>query len=150
MSDDTENFNTFEEGDGSVMIDLQNVEDVVDEVIPKGKYEGVIDTCDFAYSQASGQPMWALKLKLVGGEYDGRVLYNYLSFSPKAIGLTKKTLVKIAPELLEGPFDAESKASSLEGRPVRVVTKIETYEGNKRTAVQRLEPSGELDAFMSA
>ena len=139
----------FEGGDSSVMIDLTNVEDIVDEIIPKGKYPGVIEDCTFKYSQNSGKPMWELKLRITEGEFENRILYNYISFSDKAIALSKKTLAQIAPEFLEGPFNPEERQGDMEGKAVTIVTKIQKYEGQNRTSVARLEKAGDADAFMA-
>ena len=145
MSEENEN---FEGGDGSVMVDLTNVEEAVFELIPKGKYAGTITECNFDYSQSSGKPMWAMKLTITEGEYEGRTLLSWMSFSEKALPLTKKTLAAIAPEFLTGPFNPEDKASDMEGKNVIIVTKVSKYEGENRTSVKQLEAAGDADAFM--
>lgn len=134
---------SFEEGDGSLTMDLSNVEEATFEAVPRGKYPCVIETCEFKHSQNSGAPMWALTLAITEGEYEGRKLFSFLSFSEKAMPYTKRTLKAIAPEFLSGPFDMADGASDMEGKNVVANVTIEKYEGEARSRVKDLlAPSG--------
>ena len=135
--------NTFEGGDGSVTVDLTSVEEAAGfETIPRGTYPVTIESCEYSLSQNSGKPMWTLTCTINDGEYIGRKLFNHLSFSEKALPMTKRTLAKIAPEFLAGPFNPEEEAHKLVGKFARAKVKIETYEGTPRNRVQDLmEPS---------
>ncbi len=143
-----EDDDTFEGGDGSVMVDLSNVEDSGFELLPKGIYPCTIESCEYGLSQNSGQPMWTMKLNITEGDYEGRKLFTHLSFSPKALPMTKKSLAAIAPELLSGPFNPETVASDMEGKSVRAEVKIEKYDGEDRNRVKNLKAAGGVDAFM--
>jgi hypothetical protein len=138
----------FEGGDGSVMIDLNSVEQASFEVIPRGTYAATIASCEYGLSQNSGMPMWTTQLEITEGEYEGRKLFNHISFSPKALPFTKKTLAAIAPELLSGPFNPETTASDMEGKAVRVKVSIEKYEGESRNRVKDLLAPAAADAFL--
>ncbi len=139
---------TFEGGDGSVMIDLSGVKEASFEVIPRGTYNGVISSCDYQLSANSGQPMWAVQIILTDGEFEGRKLFTHLSFAPKALPMTKKNLTFIAPELASTAFNPETEASNLEGRAVRFKTVIRKYEGEDRTNVRDFLPPSSDEAFM--
>ena len=137
---------SFEGGDGAVMVDLNNVEDM--SVVPKGRYPGIITSCEYGLSQSSGKPMWTIKATINDGEYDGRNLYGHLSFSEKALPMTKKSIVAIAPELLNGPFNPEERAGDLVNKPCTVIVSTEKYEGEERSRIRSFAPPKEGGAFM--
>ncbi len=126
---------TFESGDTSVMVDLSNVEAATFEVVPKGVYEAVIEECTFQHSQNSGQPMWAMRHNITDGPSEGRKIFDNVSFSPKAMPFSKKTLAVIAPELLSGPFDPEQEAPKMEGKKVKFRTTLKKWEGRDQTRI---------------
>ncbi len=126
---------TFEDGDTSVMVDLSGVEAATFETVPRGTYDAVIEECTFEHSQNSGQAMWAMRHSIVDGEFEGRKLFDNVSFSPKAMPFTKKTLAIIAPELLSGPFNPEDEAPKQEGKRVKIRTTIKKYEGRDQTRI---------------
>lgn len=119
----------FEGSDTSVMVDLSDTEEATFETVPKGVYGVTVESCEYGPSQSSGQPMWSLQLVINEGQYEGRKLFDNLSFSPKALPFTKKKLAIIAPELLNGPFNAEEQAGQIEGRMFKVRTKMAKYDG---------------------
>jgi len=139
----------FEDGDDSLVIDFDKVEGQSFESIPKGTYAVVIEECEFKMSQSSGKPMWNMVLTISEGEFTGRKLFTFLSFSEKALPGTKTQITRIAPELLRGPFDPKKIAAegSLIGKIVRVKTKLETYEGEERTKVASFLTSASSDGF---
>jgi len=129
-----------EEGE-AVVVDLSGVDaDAGFEVIPRGIYPVTIAALEFGMSQRSGKPMWTCELEIEDGEYAGRTLYHHISFSEKALPRTKKTISRIAPELLEGPFSPEEVAdeSTLLGRRARARVDIRRYEGENRNNVREL------------
>jgi len=140
---------TFEGGDASVAIDLSQVEEASFEAVPVGTYEAVIEGCEFKHSQNSGAPMWSLKTQITEGDYAGRVVFDNISFSEKALPYTKKTLATIAPELLAGPFNPEEAAAEMQGKQVKYQTKMEEYQGEKQTRIKKYLPLGDSDDFMN-
>ncbi len=142
----------FEGGENeSVIVDLSAVdEDAGYEIIPRAKYPVTIAAAEYAHSQRSGKPMWTLQLEIEGGEYAGRILFHHVSFSEKALPRTKKTISRIIPELLEGPFEPEEIADDgklLGIRCIAVVT-ITRYEGQNRNNVKELLEAGDGDEFV--
>lgn len=140
---------SFEGGDGSVMINMDDVDAASDELLPKGDYVCTIETCEYKLSQSSGQPMWAHTLVVNDGEYEGRKLFSNMSFSPKALPITKKTLADIAPEFTTGSFNPEESASDMEGKIVKAKVVHTKYEGEMRSSVKKLSAAGGMDDFMN-
>lgn len=137
----------FEQGDEGVVIDLDAIEAASNEVIPKGTYPGVIEELEYKLSAASGKPMWAYVVTIIEGEYTGRKLYGNLSFSPKALPVSKKTLLDLCPQYVTAGFNPKAIADEghLIGLEVRVKTKIGKNEANEpRTEIAGLSKAPDL------
>ncbi len=129
----------FTEGD-SLVVDFDNVEETTFEALPRGTYSCTIAECEFTYSQASGNPMWTLQLEVSEGEYAGRILYSHLVFAGKGLGFTKRQLSRIAPEIVEKPFDVQDidVISQMLGKNLRAKVTVRKYEGNDTNNVRDL------------
>ncbi len=138
----------FSEGD-SLMVDLNAVEDVTFEALPKGIYPCVIAECEFSYSQSKGNPMWTLTMEVSDGEYTGRKLFSHLVFLGAGLPITKRQLSRIAPELFDAPFNPEDQETidSMVGKNISVKTAPRKYEGQMRDNVRDLFPAEEGDGF---
>jgi len=138
----------FSEGD-SLMVDLNDVEDVTFEALPRGLYPCVISECEFSYSQASGNPMWTLVLEVTDGEYTGRKLYSHLVFHGKGLPITKRQLSRIAPDLFDGPFNPEDEdvIATMLGRNISAKTAPRKFEGEMRDNVRDLFAASEEGGF---
>ncbi len=138
-------------GEESVVVDLSDIdEDAGYEIIPRATYPVTISSAEFAHSQRSGKPMWTLQLEIEDGEYAGRTLFHHVSFSEKALPRTKKTISRILPELLEGPFNPEEVADDgkLLGIRCRAVVTVTRYEGSNRNNVKELLEAEGGDDFV--
>lgn len=136
------------EGSGE-LVDFSNVEDPSFEVMPKGNYPVVITECEFTYSQAGNQ-MWTMVLEVSEGEYEGRKLFFHVVFSEKALPFARRTLMQLAPDLLEAPFDPTQP--ELPDRFVNMMciaqVGLQKYEGEQRNSVrQLLRAEGEGNVF---
>lgn len=141
----------FEEGDDSLVFDMEAVEEAVNELVPQGKYQCTIEEVEFKFSQSSNKPMWSLTLVIVEGEYRGRKLFTNMSFSEKALPITKGQIMEIAPEIVSNRFDPKGLAEegALVGKQLTAKVKHETYEGEKRARVGTLsKPAGGGDDFL--
>ena len=144
MSDEA--VDTFLDGEGeegSLMMDLSDVEAMSFDAIPKGLYPVVVDSAEYQISKASSQPMWAMTFTITEGEYENRKLFSYFSFSEKAKGMTKTNLAALAPELLEGPFDIKKIADEgyLAGKTALAKVAVEKGQDNEdRNAIKVLKP----------
>lgn len=147
MSDDI-----FQEGDDS-LVDWDNVADVVSTPLPDGEYNAIITSAEYKLSQSSGMPMWALELTIQGSDFDGRKIFENISFSDKAKPYTKKKLAQLDPKILSiVPFDLKKIPETLVGKNVRIRTrsKEEEYQGEKqlRSSVMKYLPTSGADAFL--
>ena len=148
----------FESNESSLLIDLEAVEEQKFENIPNNKYPCVTEELEYKFSESSGKPMWAVKLTITEGEFEGRKLMTWISFSEAALPMTKTTLNRIAPDLISKTFDPEKIAEegTMVGKQLIVRTKIEKItqgdrKGEMRTSVKDLYPGGsEADAFANA
>lgn len=80
------------------IVDLSSVEAATYEVIPRGIYEGYVDSIEYGLSQSKGLPMltWVLKF-----DYDDkeRTLRYYTTLAGDGAGRTKATLARLDPNL---------------------------------------------------
>ena len=133
------------------LVDLSGVDDFGEiPVMPRGMYGCSIENLTYGLSQNSGKPMWNVTLEVTqDGEYLKRKLFTHISFSEGALPRTKRTISRLWPSLLEGPFDPEAVANSgqLLGTDCRARVDIEPYEGKPRNRVKDLlepESGGEF------
>ena len=135
VSDDQYKAAIFEDG-GHLVVDLSNIQEAKFEAIPKGIYDGEIDTVEFGMSQNSNAPMLTLQIAITNNEaYNGRKLYTYWSFSAKALPFTKAAINRVAPELTTGAFDPQKVADQglLIGKPCRIRVAIVSPVAGART-----------------
>lgn len=94
--------------------------------------------------------MWTLTLEVADGEYAGRKLFTHFVFAGKGLPITKRNISRIAPELLEGPFDPTDPEvqSQMEGKALRAKVTVRKYEGEDRNNVNGLFPPTEDGGFM--
>src|SRR5436190_19950679 len=137
--DSTSGFVTERE-DGGITINWDDIpESGGFEALPRGKYDVVVDEAEYKLSQNSSQPMWALVLVVEGGQYDKQKLFTNISFSPKALPITKRTIAQCWPHLLTSGFDPEKIDDyGVQGSRLSARTKIQKYEGDDLTRVREL------------
>lgn len=128
---------SFDDGEESLLINLEEVKAQTFEAIPKGTYDVAIESAEYKLSASSGKPMWNLQLTITEGEFAGRKIFTILSFSEKALPGTKAAIARINPELISTDFNPKAIAESgdLVGLTARVKTKIEMYNDQEQTRV---------------
>lgn len=130
----------FEEG-GNLVVDLANIQEAKFEPVPRGLYDSEIDSVEYGMSQNSGAPMLTLQIVITdGGDYNGRKLYTYWSFSQKALPFTKAAILRVAPEILSGKFVPQKVADEglLIGKPCRIRVTVEDYQGEPRSRISQV------------
>jgi hypothetical protein len=147
MSQDDYQKLVFEEG-GQLVVNMADVEEAKFENVPKGTYNAEVSECEFKQSKNSGAPMFELKLRITDGDYEGRTFFNYVSFSPKAIAISKSTLLRLNPEIFSGAFKPQEVAEqgTLIGAKCRIKIVHEDYEGEPRAKIGKIEAAA-ADAF---
>lgn len=140
----------FEEG-GDLVVNLTDVQELKFENVPKGTYLAEVDECTFGMSQSSGAPMYSIKWKIVEGEYAGKTLMQFLSFSAKALPGTKTNLNRIVPELTTQAFKPKEFADQgyFLGKQAKIRVDLGEYQGEKRSQIKGLVAigSGEGNGF---
>lgn len=141
----------FEAGDEGIILDLDAIEAATSELIPAGIYNAVIEELEYKLSASSQQPMWAMVVTIIDEEYAGRKLYDNLSFSPKALPITKKTLLNLCPEKVTSTFSPKNIAAEgdLIGLNVQIKTAItKDKDGEKRTKIKNIVRSNNDSGFL--
>lgn len=135
----------YVDGD-SLVIDLSNVQELKFENIPKGIYAAEVDQVDFVKeSKSSGSPMLEFTFRITDGEYSNRKLKFWTSFSPKALSGSKTALLRLDPELFNGPFNPAEVAETgkLLQKKVRIKVDVQDYQGRDTNRISYLLPPGE-------
>lgn len=128
----------------SLVVDLSNVQEMKFETIPKGIYNAEVDQVDYvAESANSGKPMLEHTFRITDGEFQNRKLKYWTSFSPKALQGSKTALLRLDPELFNGPFKPEEVAASgqLLQKKVRIKVDIGDYQGREVSRIAYLLPA---------
>lgn len=129
-----------EEGDDdSLVFNLEDVDENAGfEIIPNGIYNFVCTEWDFGRSNA-GNPMITLTMEIeAGSPFTGRTLRTYLTFSEKAIGRTKKTIMMLLPNEDLKSFRPASSEGAFLGIRARGQVKVRRYDGEMRSNITRL------------
>lgn len=141
----------FEEG-GDLVVNLQDVQEMKFENVPKGTYLAEIDEAKYGMSQSSGKPMITATWKIIDGEYEGRKLLQFLSFSPKALPGTKTNISRIAPELTTQTWKPNELCATgyFLGKRAKIRVDLGEYQGDMRSQIKGLiAVGGEGDGFLS-
>jgi hypothetical protein len=143
LPEDVYNAAVFEDG-GSLIVDLSNVEELKFDLIPKGVYDAEVDELTYGKSKSSENYMFTWVFRIDSGDYAGRKLYFYTSFSNKALKGTKTSLLRIDPELFAGQFNPNEIAESgkLLGKKLRIKVSHEERQdnGEMQARVQQVMP----------
>lgn len=141
-------------GQAAMMIDMSGVsEDAGFACIPRGTYPAIVDEVTFGMSQSSGNPMWTWKFEISEGDFANRKLFFHTVLVPDQLPRLKKVLARVAPELLEGPFNPQEVADQglLVGKACQVRVDVRKYEGTDRNNVRDVLPAAEgagSDSFL--
>ncbi|HOX27261.1 MAG TPA: DUF669 domain-containing protein [Candidatus Krumholzibacteria bacterium] len=115
-------------------IDFSNVDGIASFApVPDGEYTCKISDIETDTTRA-GDEMWRLRLAIEGGEHDGRLLFDNLVFSPKAMPRVKLLCESLGLDVT-GVVSLEPAA--LLGRTARVTVYIEEYVDEHGTAKAR-------------
>lgn len=129
----------FEDNEDMV-IDMTGVDENAGgfQVLPRGIYPSIVDDLVFGASKNSGNPMFTWTFEVSEGEFAGRKLFFHSVLTAEQLPRLKKILMRIAPDVLEGPFKPKEVAEqgSLVGRQCRVRVDIRKYEGEDRNNVR--------------
>jgi hypothetical protein len=142
----------FEDG-GELVVNLTDVQEMKFENVPKGTYVAEVDEATYGMSNSTGKPMITMKWKIAEGEYEGKTLLQFLSFSPKALSGTKSNLNRVAPELATAPFKPRELCDQgfFLGRKAKIRVDLGEYQGEMRSQIKGLVAyTGESGEFAGA
>lgn len=133
----------FEGGDDDEEFDMSQVAEDSFEVLPAGTYNVTVDEAT-AKKSSSGNPMISLQLIVEDGEYEGRKLFTHVVFSPKTMGMAKRTMNRLGlADLTNGPFKPNQEAADqFVGKRAKAVVKVKMYEGEQTNEVKKILPAG--------
>lgn len=145
IGDDGENFT----------VNFGEVKDA--EALPKNTQVNLVCVKnEFAMSKSSNKPMWNQSWEIEDGEYAGQKIFNIMSFSEKALPMTKSALKVLGLDsVLSDPAFSPKKFADdghMLGVKCSAKTKIEPYEGRNNTRIGRWMPAAagsSANAFLS-
>jgi hypothetical protein len=125
---------------GELTINLADVKEMKFENVPKGTYSAVVNSAELQMSQSSGKPMIAWKFEITDGEFKGRKLPFWTSFSQKALPGTKANIGRLAPEIIATAFKPEKLCNEgyFTGKPCRIRVDLGEYNGEKRSQIKQI------------
>ena len=115
--------------------------------VAEGDHRCVIDSAKETKA-STGTPGVEVALRIVGGDFDGRFVWDRIWFTDKAMGIARWKLQAAGLPIPEGQFMLEP--SNLVGRPVIVTVKHEEYEGKTHARVKAWESAGGASPAQSA
>jgi hypothetical protein len=120
------------------------------ETLPDDTYKVIVTEAEDRVSK-SGNPMFAVTLRVVDGDYAGRLIWDYITLSEKARGLfvSRMGALGVTPELLNDLEPADI-AHVLVGRTAYVATKAETYNEKTSAKVKRYTSDAEAEEINAA
>jgi hypothetical protein len=127
-----------------IPVDFSDVQEF--EALPEDEYTVVIEKAEMRLPQEDGKfPYINLQMKVTEGEFKDRVVFNILSFSPKALFRMKQVFENLGiieeDEQIDVDYDEDSMQVTepeLVGVPARVTLGQRTYEGNVQNEVKAM------------
>jgi hypothetical protein len=118
-----------------ITLNLQDVQTEL-EAIPAGNYPVVVAQMTEGVSKSSNQPMLTAKLRIEGGDFDGRMLFDHFSLQTQALWKLKRFMgaLGFGEEVLEDPA-YELEPEDFVGMEVTASVIVEPYQGVDRNKV---------------
>lgn len=134
-------------------VDFSKVEADEYTVLPVGEYDMVIKSVQMGQSdKEDSSPYMRFEFAVAEeGDFKGRVVYLYSSFSPKSLGRTKNFLESIGVDVsgeVKIEVDPTTKivtVPDMTGEAVRVKVKNEVFEDEPRAKVSRAKGTHETE-----
>lgn len=112
--------------------------------LPDGEYLVMVDEAKERTSQ-KGTPGIGLQLKVIGGDYEGRLLFDDLWITQAAMGYVLHRLQCLGMQVPAGSFGLDARG--LVSRRARVIVRQEEgQDGKVRARVKGWEPAGQTAA----
>lgn len=105
-------------------------------LVPEGKYRIQVETAEEGVA-STGTPRINMALNIVGGNHDGRTVWDDLYLTPEARGMTLWRLQCLGVQIPPGEW--ELTGSMLVGRQAIVTVYHDEYNGKTRAKVSAWE-----------
>lgn len=129
----------------NIQIDMTGVESKSFEALPKGKYDAAIFNVE--YKDGKAAPYLAITYKVQNGPFEGRQVFDNVSFSPKALFKLKALLAVVMPEV-DTTGQLSFDPDNLIGKQCAIVITHEDYNGEPQAKVQKVTaPTAVVNAF---
>lgn len=106
--------------------------------VPEGEYLVLVDGAEQRTSQ-QGTPGMNLTLKILGGEFDGRKVWDDLWITQAALPYVLHRMQCLGTPIPQGDFELEPRA--LIGRKAKITVKHKDYQGKLQVRVVAWEPA---------
>jgi hypothetical protein len=147
---------TFDEGLDLNNLDLSGVNEVQSfPVWPAGTYAARVEDCQFGYSKNSGKPQWTWQIMVTNPDTGReRKMFYYTGLAKDRLPQFKRALKAVAPDVLNGPINAETSAADMKGRFCQAKIRVEADDrggpGAQRNSIGDLLPPAADDNAMSS
>lgn len=115
--------------------------------IAEGKYMCVIHEAKETTSQ-QGTPGVEVVFRIVGGDFDGRFIWDRIWFTQKAMGMARWKVECTGMVIPAGAWTLEP--SALVNRRVEVTVRHEEYDGKTQAKVKGWDPAGNAQPATAA
>lgn len=114
-------------------VDMGTIEDAAEfGVVPNGKYLCEVIEC-VASETAKGNEMWNITMKIVGGKFNNRRIWDRVVFAEgKAMSRMKLVTTRLG---IAKDFKGNLRPDMLMGRRANVTVETEEYDGKERNKV---------------
>lgn len=127
-----------------IPVDFSDVQEF--EALPEDEYLALIEKAEMRLPTEEGKhPYINLQMKVTEGEYEGRVVFTILSFSPKALFRMKQAFENLGiigeDDELDIDYDEDTFAVTspeLVGVPCLITLGTRTYEGQLQNEVKAI------------
>ncbi len=92
--------------------------------LPDGEYLCTLSEVEMDFTRA-GDEMWRLRWQVKGGEHDGRLLFDNMVFSPRALPRAKLICASCG---LDVSAEVDLKPEMLLDRSAMITTRVEEYK----------------------
>jgi len=113
-------------------IDFPNIPDPTDfNPVPAGRYKCVLRDVQEQHTQ-SGDDMWRLQFIILEGTYKGRIIFDNMVFSTKAMGRVKLICSRLGFDM---SVAQDVTPSMMKGRQAFITVTMETYNGQQQNKI---------------